>query len=75
MSPSYFPLDLYSARARDNPIFYMDSDVDDVDEHPVASQAEAPQEVPDVIDFPSIPPILAGILDYLKSSGGIQNIQ
>lgn len=75
MSSLYFPLKLYSARARDNPIFYMDSDIDDVDEHPVASQAEAPKEVPDVIDFPSIPPILAGILDYLKSSSRIQNIQ
>ncbi|KAF7426535.1 hypothetical protein PC9H_008904 [Pleurotus ostreatus] len=60
---------------QDNPIFYMDSDIDDVDEHPVASQAEETLQEVDVINFPSIPPILAGILDYLKSSGRIQNIQ
>lgn len=53
----------------------MDSDIDDVDEHPVASQAEETLQEVDVINFPSIPPILAGILDYLKSSGRIQNIQ
>ncbi|KAJ8694098.1 hypothetical protein PTI98_009031 [Pleurotus ostreatus] len=69
------PMALALTRARDNPIFYMDSDIDDVDEHPVASQAEETLQEVDVINFPSIPPILAGILDYLKSSGRIQNIQ
>lgn len=73
----------YSSTFSDDAIFYIDSDIDEVVEEAseptdkaTELQAEGPhEELLNELVFASIPPILSGLVDYLRSSGFLRNIQ